>query len=202
MTSSMNAKRAANALCSLFVGAVASIPAPAVATPTQYEIAFSASAVTPAGSFFYDPEVPAFSNFTVAWDGVTFDLTASANSPVFNPGSILQEPLCGTATGAALTFAVLTHSGCSPTPAMNWEVDALTTSSAIFAFDWPTGSGGGNFFIASTAVTYVNQCFSTCSRGDFSVTAVVPEPATAVLLGVGLAAIGWSRRRGSDARAA
>ncbi|HKU86090.1 MAG TPA: PEP-CTERM sorting domain-containing protein [Casimicrobiaceae bacterium] len=201
-----NAKSAVKALYSLFFGAAMVTPlvsAPAAANPTQYEISFSGGSVTPTGNFVYDPDVPAFSNFTVMWDGVTFDLTGAANTPVLNEGSILELPLCGAPDkNAALTFGVLTDSGCSPTPAIIWQVDAFSTSTAAFIFNWPTNAGGGNFFIASPAVAYANECFSTCSRGDFSVTAVVPEPATLALLGIGIAGIGLSRRRGIRVRAA
>ena len=106
----------------------------------------------------------------------------------------------GNGRGAALTFGILTHGGCSP--AINWQVDAFTPSSVGFVFNWPTGPDGGNFFIASSGVTYDNSCFGVCSRGDFSVTAVVPEPATLALLGIGIAGIGLSRRRSVRARAA
>jgi len=135
------------------------------------------------------------------WDGVTFDLTGAANTPVFNSGTTLQLPLCGATTvGAALTFGILMHSACSP--AINWQVDAFTPSSASFVFNWPPGPDGGNFFIASSGVAYDNTCGNVCSRGDFSVTAVVPEPATLALLGIGIAGIGFSRRGGVRARAA
>jgi len=110
--------------------------------------------------------VPAFSDFIVMWDGVTFDLTGAANTPVFNSGTTLQLPLCGATTvGAALTFGILMHSACSP--AINWQVDAFTPSSASFIFNWPTGPDGGNFFIASSGVAYDNTCGNVCSRGRF-----------------------------------
>jgi hypothetical protein len=200
-----NATSAVKALRSLLVGAAMStlISGPALATPTQYDIAFSGGSATPTGRFFYDPTVPAFSDFIVTWNGLTFDLTGSANSPVFNSGNTLQLPLCGATTvGAALTFGILTNSGCSPTPAIRWEVDAFTPSSVGFFFNWPTGPDGGNFFIGHSGVAYDNACGDVCSRGDFSVTAVVPEPATLALLGIGIAGIGLSRRRSVRARAA
>ena len=195
-------KTAGKTLRSLLGAAVITvICAPASATPTQYDIAFTGGSPAPTGSFLYDPAVPAFSDFIVTWNGLTFDLTGSANTPVFNGGTVLQLPLCGaTSVNAALTFGILTGSGCSPV--IDWRVDAITSSSVLFAFDWSTGQGGGNFFIASPGVAYDNTCFSTCSRGDFSVTARVPEPATLALLGIGIAGIGLSRRRGARTRSA
>ena len=92
-----DAKSAVKALRSFLVGVamVASMSGPALATPTQYDIAFSGGSPTPTGSFLYDPTVPTFSDFIVTWNGLTFDLTGAANTPVFNPGTTLQLPLCG-----------------------------------------------------------------------------------------------------------
>ncbi|WP_286703411.1 hypothetical protein, partial [Acidiphilium sp. 37-64-53] len=59
---------------------------------------FSAS-----GSFDYVPGT-GFSNFNVLWDGSSYNLTSSANSPANRQLDACQNSL----TGAAYTFSVLT----------------------------------------------------------------------------------------------
>ena len=78
-----NAKSAANALRSLWVGVAMTIgiAVSELANPTQYDIAFSGGSGAPTGSFFYDVDVPSFSDFIVTWNGLTFNLTGSANTP-------------------------------------------------------------------------------------------------------------------------
>src|ERR1700704_2966518 len=59
----------------------------AASASTIYTINFSGGLPNPtSGSFTYDP-VSGFSDFIVAWDSFTFDLTAGANAPgVFGTG--------------------------------------------------------------------------------------------------------------------
>src|SRR5580704_12887328 len=55
----------------------------AVPNRVSYDIHFTATrGVAPTdGSFVYDSSTQSFSNFEVAWRGLVFDLTSSANSP-------------------------------------------------------------------------------------------------------------------------
>ena len=77
-------------------------------TVTLYDITFMpdlrVTSSTPSGSFSYDTTTPAFSDFIVDFDGVTLDLTASAN----NPSNVGGYPACiGTDTGAKAGFDLL-----------------------------------------------------------------------------------------------
>jgi hypothetical protein len=131
---------------------------------------------------------------TVAWNGLMFDLTAAANNPVLNEGTNpATAAMRGRGQGCRADFR-------NPHAQRLLARDNLGGRCILglvsrFCLQLPTGAGGGNFFIASPGVAYANECFSTCSRGEFSVTAVVPEPATLASLGIASAAFGWLRRR-------
>lgn len=74
------------------------------AAPITYIINFTGPSPLPAsGSFVYDADVPAFTNFVVNWNGIAFDLTDSANSPTAEPTSCAAG-----VTGPAATFILMT----------------------------------------------------------------------------------------------
>ena len=77
----------------------------AVPNRVSYDIHFTATrGVAPTdGSFVYDSSTQSFSNFEVAWQGLVFNLTSSANSPTID-GS---PPCLKDLTGGAATFALL-----------------------------------------------------------------------------------------------
>jgi len=173
------------------VGAVSS----AAASPISYVLTFvsfgndaplSGGGVpyppAPVGSFMYDPApyLNQFSSFTVAYDGLTFDLTNSENrasgSPV--PGCPNNVP------GSTLEFLNLTEGvGCG----------GLT--------DWTFfGNGSGaSFYLASQVATSGAAAGESSSivgeTHGFVYATAAPEPSTLGLWIVGGSVLAWGRRR-------
>ena len=149
-------------------------------TVTNYTINFTGGSPLPtSGSFTYDSTVPAFSNFIVVWDGLTFNLTSSANNPTVVP------PLPGcipAGTGPAESFALL--SGCA---SGTW---AAPPGLGTFAIGIPPiGSccpSPPQFSIFSSVGPSFSNDFGS---GSYSIAAVAtPEPSSLALMlsGVGL----------------
>lgn len=69
-------------------------------TLTFAELSYNPGVLLPtSGSFNYDPVSPTFSNFLLQWNGIDFDLSASANAPQVQPFS---PPPCLSETSGAL----------------------------------------------------------------------------------------------------
>jgi len=72
---------------------------------TTYTMNFAGTGTLPtAGSFIYDPDTSSFTNFSVTWIGLTFDLISSANAP--STSATIPSCLSGMSGGAA-SFALL-----------------------------------------------------------------------------------------------
>jgi hypothetical protein len=151
---------------------------PILATPTYYTIDFSISNSSPlpvSGSFYYDSSTPVFTDFTVLWDGTTFDLTSSANGPQ------LSGTACtGGQTGAAATFVLLT--AC---PGADWV--AYNNEPANPGYD------GFEFINPGTTTIYIFDSVPgsgayTEPFGTFQSQAV-PEPGATSLITIGLACL-------------
>jgi hypothetical protein len=81
-------------------------------TVTDYVINFTGGVPTPvSGTFTYDSTNPSFSSFLVVWDGVLYDLTASANAPLAGT----SNGCLGEGSTPAFAFAIMSQnlSGCS-----------------------------------------------------------------------------------------
>ncbi len=133
---------------SAFLISVCGAPAAFAETITTYDITFSGTGLNPtAGSFTYDSTNPSFSDFTVTWDGILFNLTAAANAPSITA----PEPAClGGATGAAATFDLLSGD-CDSPPADNdtlWSANQNEYGAyegfGFASYNYDTGSG---FFV-------------------------------------------------------
>lgn len=161
---------------------------------TIYEINFSLSNGTIAptsGTFTYDSTTHIFSGFQVVWDGLTFDLTSSANSP--GASNIGTFPACfGSDTGGAAGFDVL--SACGATSSWN---GFNSPSSSQFDFTSMTAPGVENYQIRAQSGT---GSFAEAS-GSFTISGV-PEPATASTLLAGLLVLAWTVRRRAGRQAA
>ncbi len=152
------------------------------AAPVKYNIQFTTTSGSPtpaSGSFFYDPDVPVFSNFFVVWNTITFDMTAAANAPLYALGS------CNTpGNGAADTFDFLLNQNCGSGQYSNgWNAyDSFDRSG--FSFE---RSDDGSFPTNTISIS-ANEAPSlnfTSAGGTFSISlaeAPVPEPATLSLL--------------------
>ena len=149
-----------------------------MASPVTYNISFTLTTGTTAptsASFVYDSAAVAgarFSSFVVNWDGLTFDLTASANHPstFFGTGCKLD--------GFLLLSGI---SVCTPPGQQSWK-GAITSLASFYFIENAAPIDfalvGGSLEITGTAKS---------GTGSYSISQV-PEPSTALLV---LAPLAW-----------
>jgi len=173
---------------------VAALCAPvAVAGPidaTTYTINFMGRGTLPtAGSFTYDPNTPIFTNFLVTWQGLTFDLTSSANVPQMSP--TIPGCLSGM-SGAASSFALLSGA-CA---AGFWGATSEEILTANFSFHTEDGSNFLNV-TDNLAIPFDFQP-KTQANGGWTITpetTPVPEPSPFMVLAASLFSVAFVARK-------
>ena len=150
-------------------------------TLTNYSIAFSGSTPLPtSGQFTYDSTAPAFSNFTIQWNGLTFDLTNAANGTA-NRGCLI---VC-----AQTTFDHLVAQSVQDT----WAA-GISAGLASFSVVGYTPQGG---LVYNATVTVPPATPALAGTGGNFIITAAPEPGTSTMTFAGgfalLACVNWYR---------
>jgi len=161
----------------------------AMADPMPYTINFSGPSGTllpTAGTFTYDADTSVFSSFLVIWDGISFDLTASANAP---STSGVSFPSCvGSLTGGAASFALL-RGDCAGEDAV-WRGSNIT-GDVGFTF---TTNFDPFMEISESKFDDVGSAIGTGTWTISQQIPTVPEPSTFTLSALMLCAIAVGKR--------
>ena len=151
------------------------------AAPISYDINFTGGSPNPtSGSFTYDDAAPAFSNFFVSWNSITYDLTTLANSPFL-------QGACNTVAPDARDFFAILSGGCGG-GSRAWQANS-TQDPTIFLMG-VFANPGGDVAALATAPTAVG----IFTAGEFTITAT-PEPSGAAFMLLGAGALAATRFR-------
>jgi hypothetical protein len=172
------------------------ISLPVRASSVNYTINFTTSSGSPgptSGSFTYDSSTGTFSNFVVAWDGYSFNLTSSANAPF----DAHPSGCTGEASTGAFSFALLSQAlTCPSAPEYFWFGQPRVGPTQVFVFEDEVSSSG---YDQIGATLPENSTGTGSAEGNWTISAAAntPEPAGLLLLGsglVGLMFVGLKRR--------
>ena len=149
-----------------------------------YDISFTPlnGVVPTAGSFDYDAAAPAFTNFTVTWDGILFNLTSAANN--FLPTSGCSDP-----SGAVGAFEIMSHTTTSCRGLSAWIAFFPGTSESS-GFGFSQTNGPGNI---SEDILVTGTSPGIYANGHWTITET-PEPSTEGLAVGGVIAL-WAMWR-------
>jgi hypothetical protein len=166
------------------------------ASPVLYDIDFTAfNFMGPAptsASFDFDASAAAgsqFSDFTVVWQGITFDLTAAANNPVARD-SITSA--CIPSLDSAGFFAGLLNPSNCFSLSTTWDANAFPGGMASFGIETDAPSDANSLQVdVQESTTYSGSGES--SQGRWTITAT-PEPSASPVLLMAAVALLASKR--------
>jgi hypothetical protein len=170
----------------ILIGVAATISS---ASPIEYwniDFALDSGSMVPSGSFEWDPGIQTFSNFFVTWDGLTFDLTTSANNPTTQPGD------CASGDPRFVTISMLAGV-CDGSPA-GWSLQLSGTTGKVFMY-----SQVANDVIIASTITVPPVSQLTTSLGTANITPGAPTPEPATLLMTVMAVAFLARKRIAEA---
>lgn len=173
--------------CALAValGLIVLVAQPAHAD-TTYTINFTTSAGSPgptSGSFTYNSSTHTFSNFVVMWDGYSFNLTSSANSPF----DAHPSGCTGEASTGAFAFEILSKTlTCPSAPEYFWFGQPRVGPTQVFVFEDEVSATAYDQVGASLPATGATDS----ADGSWTISAMnTPEPSELLLLGSGLVSL-------------
>jgi PEP-CTERM motif len=184
-------------LSRLFLCAVLWMFAMTPAWAESYNISFidqGSFGLNALGTFVYDQNL-GFSDFQVVWEGITFDMTMSANEPdIFENGNI-----CSILPTASTTFAVLNSAvpGCPALNDFQWEAFShLTLPEDYTEFkisaSCATGCPSGVVAITIDGVNRNEIIVGADSFGSLTPPTPVPEPGSLALITLAIPALGMA----------
>lgn len=182
----------------LLVAALGAPNAQATDIITDYTITFTGSPGTllpTAGSFEYDATTQSFLDFLVVWNGTTFDLTSSANSP-----DVLNLPpdcvsISGPSDGAQLSLLLL--SNCPLTNANAAWIGSNQNEGLLpeTTFDFYAPEGGSSSI--DVGAQLAPNGVDALASGSWTIeeTVATPEPTTLILMLTGFMLVFVLRKR-------
>jgi hypothetical protein len=150
------------AVVALAIGTLAAAQAGEITYNINFTNDFS-DVPPPTGSFTYNAATSQFTNFTVNWDAVTFDLTSSANTFGGGPGA---PAYVGNLSGGAAAFAWLSP-GCQTFPDSSNASAEPEDNTEVAVFDFVESD---TVQIGSNEVNGANAIDGdTGARGNFTI---------------------------------
>lgn len=177
-------QRVAAKVLTLFLLSAAGLVSRANAATILYNINFGTaiSGMAPtSGSFDYDSLAPLgnqFSNFIVVWDGLSFNVTANANTPTLNSAGSCTTS--GFTSATVFSFLDQTPECPSAPNTYTWQVIATGGPDAQINFFDTNQAGTGDVELSDALVSTLIGPYSS---GYYTITpAATPEPSTFFLM--------------------
>jgi hypothetical protein len=192
-------KRLRLAAVLLFLGV-----APIYASPVLYNMSFTAfplmSIEPTSGSFYYDASAPVgsqFTDFSIVWDGFTFDLTNAGNYPSVQTNS--NTSACIPSLDSAGFFAGLTMPSNCSSLTTHWSAEAGFSTGfpgTFAAFNIEIGGPDNMSNLQANVLESVSYSGPELgNEGRWSVNVATPEPAAMPALLIGSLACMVIKRR-------